>query len=263
MYITNKITKPIITAVAVLSLLLLSTAVHADMNETEDRIVSTVVSEIEKIDSLSEKIAYVECVFEWYYPVYSYEEYNNDHATINNCYHNYLGDTYIAIGGTKGWYYTNDERYYREDVYVLDLVIAHESSAKYNRKEWGGWRSSVNKELRWKQTDCKWAFYTTVEPHCVSGVDRDHLVSIKEVHDSGGYAWSKENKKDFYNYTKNLYVMPSGENRSKSAKDFAEWQPEVNVCRYAEEYIEIKQRWNLTVDQMEYDALYETMVGCN
>ena len=144
----------------------------------------------------------------------------------------------------------------------IDLIVVPENSVLYNRKEWSGWRSIVNTHLRWKQSGCKWSYYTVTPPHCMSGVDREHLVSVKEAHDSGGHTWSKEQKKDFYNDTDNLYVMPSGENRSKGAKDFAEWQPSINVCRYAKEYIEIKKKWNLSVDQVEYNALQRTLQNC-
>ena len=149
------------------------------------------------------------------------------------------------------------------DVDIVGLAIEPESNAPYDRGEWGSWRTTtVNRHLKWKQHGCLWAFYTATSPHCLSGVDRDHLVALKEVHDSGGHAWSNDRKRDFYNDLNNLYVMPSGENRSKGARDFAEWQPRVGVCRYAQEYIATKKRWGLSVDEREHKALTGVLTDC-
>ncbi|MDE0243411.1 MAG: hypothetical protein OYG31_01715 [Candidatus Kaiserbacteria bacterium] len=152
------------------------------------------------------------------------------------------------------------------DSIVVDLVVEPEASAPYNRKEWGSWRKSVDVYLRWKQdeTSCIWAFYSPTAPHCLSGVDRDHLVALKEAHDSGGHAWSSGEKRDYYNDTKNLYVMPSGENRSKSDRDPADWKPENDDawCRYAQEWITIKQKHKLSADQREVSALEEMLGTC-
>ena len=148
------------------------------------------------------------------------------------------------------------------DVDIVGLAIEPESNAPYDRGEWGSWRVAVDRHLKWKQHGCLWAFYTATSPHCLSGVDRDHLVALKEVHDSGGHAWSSSRKRDFYNDLNNLYVMPSGENRSKGARDFAEWQPRVGVCRYAREYIATKKRWGLSVDEREHKALTGVLTDC-
>ena len=127
------------------------------------------------------------------------------------------------------------------------------------------WRSSVDKALKWKQEGCKWAYYSaTTTPHCLTGVDREHLVAFKEAFESGLYLWNEGKQREFYNTASNLYVMPSGENRSKSDKDVAEWKPQDTAvwCRYATENIQIKRAWGLSVDKAEYDILSEMLGYC-
>ena len=53
-------------------------------------------------------------------------------------------------------------------------------------------------------------------------LDIDHLVPLKEAHDSGAYAWSKSKKRDYANdmrHPGHLIAVASGANRSKDAKD--------------------------------------------
>ena len=59
-------------------------------------------------------------------------------------------------------------------------------------------------------------------------LDIDHLVPLKEAHDSGAHAWSKSKKRDYANemsHLDHLMAVVSEVNRSKGAKDPAEWLP--------------------------------------
>jgi len=53
-------------------------------------------------------------------------------------------------------------------------------------------------------------------------------------------------------------------NRSKSARDPAEWLP-TNVsyrCQYAEDWMAVKVKWELSVDAKEFEALRGVSVEC-
>ena len=51
----------------------------------------------------------------------------------------------------------------------------------------------------------------------------DHVVALKEAHDSGGAAWSRERKQTFANDIANLRCLDAGVNIAKSDHDLAEW----------------------------------------
>ena len=59
-------------------------------------------------------------------------------------------------------------------------------------------------------------------------LDIDHLVPLNEAHQSGAYAWDKAKRKAFANELKDsehLIAVAASANRSKGAKDPAEWLP--------------------------------------
>ena len=143
------------------------------------------------------------------------------------------------------------------------LVERPEAIGGYDRDSWSvRWPSSVNQALRWRTGSCKWAYYSASNPDCSGNVHRDHLVAVKEAHDSGGNNWGQAERRRFYVDTDNLYVMPGSENIRKSASDPAEWRPGPGAahCRYAQEWIAVKTKWSLTADRTERGAL-RTMLG--
>ena len=97
-------------------------------------------------------------------------------------------------------------------------------------------------------------------------VDLDHIVALSEAHDSGGCAWSSEKKQYFVNFNENHAFASTRLNREeKQGKDWAEWQPPLNSanlenwCFAAVDIVWVKWRYELTIDQAEYDALAETL----
>ena len=122
------------------------------------------------------------------------------------------------------------------------------------------WTSAVDRHLRWRQPDCKWAFYaSSAQPDCFSDPNRDHLVAVAEALDSGLELFYL---KDFYLNFDNLYVMPGDENRRKSDHDPAGWLPEKNVCRYVAEWVGVKNKYELTVDVQELAEMQKAVSGC-
>ena len=148
------------------------------------------------------------------------------------------------------------------------LRVEPENSSSYDRDDWNvGWPASVNNHLRWRQDDCRWAFYAAGPARCdVSRNDphREHLVAVAEAHRSGGHAWPQNRKEEFYVYLPNLYVMGAAENNRKSDHDADGWRPADRGawCRYAEEVITVKTRWDLSADAPEVRALEEMLDEC-
>ena len=98
-------------------------------------------------------------------------------------------------------------------------------------------------------------------------LDIDHLVPLKNAHDSGGWAWSPDKKREYANYLgdpDHLIAVTSGANRSKGAKGPEEWRPpdEGYWCRYATDWTEVKMEWGLTMTQRETEAIIEMLDTC-
>ncbi len=100
-----------------------------------------------------------------------------------------------------------------------------------------------------------------------SGFDVDHLVPLAEAWDSGAYGWDSDTRRRYANdlgYAHSLVAVSSSSNRQKGAADPAEWlPPDVSVrCWYAEAWIAVKTRWELSVDAGELQALRAVVSQC-
>lgn len=114
----------------------------------------------------------------------------------------------------------------------------------------------------------RWLSYfdnTTVT--LASSLHVDHLVPLAEAWDSGAAAWTADTRRSFANdigvdYA--LVAVTAAANTSKSDSDPAEWQPPTASarCRYASEWVAVKDRWNLTADPAELDALDQMLHTC-
>lgn len=59
-----------------------------------------------------------------------------------------------------------------------------------------------------------------------------------------------------------LNAQSSAVNQSKGARGPEAWMPRVNKCRYINEWVAVKIRWNLTVDATEKAALTRYAAKC-
>ena len=97
-------------------------------------------------------------------------------------------------------------------------------------------------------------------------VDIDHVVALKEAWDSGAWSWSEAQRTAFANDTsdqRTLIAVSSSSNRSKSDKDPSNWLPALRgyVCTYVSNWISVKARWNLSMDQSEWGRLNNLLNG--
>ena len=101
-----------------------------------------------------------------------------------------------------------------------------------------------------------------------SALDIDHFVPLANAHASGGWAWSTDTKRNYYNDLTNpqhLIAVTASTNRSKGAKGPDEWKPpdETYWCQYAHTWADIKVRWGLTVTSIEMIALQTMLEDCD
>ena len=96
----------------------------------------------------------------------------------------------------------------------------------------------------------------------VQDMDIEHLVARSEAHDSGLCSrpdeWSP-----FASDMDNITIAGEHVNRTlKRDKDPADWLPMRNACWYASQWVVVKLKYNLTVDQREHDALSTVLADC-
>ncbi len=171
------------------------------------------------------------------------------------------------------------------------LIISEVSTSipEYNRDDWNHWidengdcqntrhevliEESFESVTYTNDTNCsvstgKWfGNYTGQYYYNASEIEIDHFIPLKNAHQSGGYNWSSTKKEEFANYRldpDSLIAVSSSANRSKGAKSPDEWKPTNNEywCEYAYDWIRIKDYWNLTATQAEWDALVSMIESC-
>jgi hypothetical protein len=97
--------------------------------------------------------------------------------------------------------------------------------------------------------------------------DIEHIVASSEGHDSGLCDASTSRRIQFATDPLNLTLAAPEVNRcgagGKCGLDSAEWMPERNKCWFANRIVEIKTRYDLSVDQAEASALDAVLSGCD
>jgi len=91
-------------------------------------------------------------------------------------------------------------------------------------------------------------------------IDIDHVVALKEAWDSGAWGWSAATRNAYANDTtdrRTLLAVTDNVNQQKSDKDPSNWVPPLKsyLCTYLGNWISIKARWNLSMDQSEWGRI--------
>ena len=98
-------------------------------------------------------------------------------------------------------------------------------------------------------------------------LDVDHLVPLKQAHDSGGLAWPREKRALYANYLGyrwHLVAVDASENRKKGAKGPDEYRPPLKSthCQYAQAWGSVKAAWGLRTTATERAAMLEMLATC-
>ena len=93
--------------------------------------------------------------------------------------------------------------------------------------------------------------------------DIEHIVARSEAHESGLCSADAETKSNFASDLLNLTLAsPSVNRHQKSAKDAADWLPELNQCWFAERVVQVRAKYGLTIDQREANTLERVLSAC-
>ena len=105
-------------------------------------------------------------------------------------------------------------------------------------------------------------YYHGITFRFLQDMDIEHVVPRSEAHDSGLCDFPGR-WREFAGDMANITVAAEHPNRTlKRDKDPADWMPEIRRCEYAAQWINVKAKWNLTIDQREHDALVAVIADC-
>ena len=91
----------------------------------------------------------------------------------------------------------------------------------------------------------------------------EHIVPLREPHESGMCARDGEAKERFANDIANLTLATRRmQQRRGAASDAADWEPPRNRCWFAQVTIQVRQAHGLTIDRAEADALEKILASC-
>ena len=93
--------------------------------------------------------------------------------------------------------------------------------------------------------------------------DIEHIVARSEAHDSGLCAADDARRNQFASDLLNLTLAsPSVNRHQKTDNDVAEWLPDLNRCWFVDRVIQVRQKYGLTIDQREVDAIEAVLSNC-
>lgn len=98
-------------------------------------------------------------------------------------------------------------------------------------------------------------------------LDVDHLVPLKNAHESGAWAWLPERRRDYANflkYEKHLLAVSASENRKKGDKGPDRYMPPEQAyhCTYVQAWVEVKREWELEMTQDEEETVRSIQDKC-
>ena len=93
--------------------------------------------------------------------------------------------------------------------------------------------------------------------------DIEHIVARSEAHDSGLCAATANTRRRFSTDQLNLTLASPNVNRQqKRDHDTADWLPMLNRCWFADRVVRVRQKYNLSIDRREADALERVLDSC-
>lgn len=97
-------------------------------------------------------------------------------------------------------------------------------------------------------------------------VEVEHIVSLRDVYDSGGWAMSFDERVTIaHDLSRELVLASRAENQAKKDKTPADWMPSDPAawCWYASAYIDVKATYKLTIDDENRTFLGDVVAVCS
>lgn len=181
----------------------------------------------------------------------------------------------------EGWIYKTFVRRYRQH---------HPDYKEYNRKLYQHWtdedkdcqdtrqevliRDAKKGSLEFKDDkECDVKSGTWIDPYTGRTVtdpkelDVDHLVPLKNAHESGAWAWTAQRRREYANYLGNqghLLAAGASENRKKGDKGPDRYLPPQASyqCEYVHTWVKVKSDWELSMTDEEAGTVRKLLEKC-
>ena len=149
----------------------------------------------------------------------------------------------------------------------MDLPVCAESSRDgYERDDFGTGYASLEAQIIDSLPKLGAQVYTpytctlyAIREDGSAATDIDHIVALVEAYESG---LARDRFEEFGADILNLTVaVPTVNRNQKSANDAGEWRPERNQGWYASTVVAVKQKYGMSVDPAERDALEELLAA--
>lgn len=121
---------------------------------------------------------------------------------------------------------------------------------------------------RCRSTEGRWvSLYDGVEVDSVAELQIDHLIPLAEAWRTGASDWTQERREAFANdltHPDTLIAVTGFTNQSKGDSSPDRWMPpDIDAwCTYAEMWVGVKARWDLSVTESEQSALAAVLTSC-
>jgi len=147
------------------------------------------------------------------------------------------------------------------------LTVAPEKRcSEYNRKRDYPYPQSIEDKIITAMSGRIYGPYTGTTFTSKRQTDIEHIVATSEAHDSGLCSADAKTKSSFANDLLNLTLAAPRVNRcsatGKCGKDAGEWLPEKNRCWFAQRVIDVRLKYNLTIDCKEAESLDDVLSHC-
>ncbi len=168
----------------------------------------------------------------------------------------------------------------------LALAGSASNEAGYDRGAWPHWERAGECDVRHavllrdateavvnSARPCRVAAGKWVDPYAGTvvghpgGIDVDHLVPLRWVHQNGGATWPLERKRAYANdlgYRWHLAAVDRRQNRAKGARGPAGWAPAGAAarCDYAHRWAAVLISWDLRPGEEDRAAIRALLRGC-
>lgn len=201
--------------------------------------------------------------------------------------------TLVDDGRTNGYYHVKlrgrSETAWIYRTYVRRFATQHPKQTPYKRTLYRHWidedkncrdtraevliRDARGHKVEFDTKGCKVEGGTWDDPYTgtlfkdANDLDVDHLVPLKNAHESGAWAWTPERKREYANfleYRQHLLSVSASENRKKGDKGPDRYMPP-NLryhCAYVRAWIEVKRDWELEMTLDESRAVEAVARSC-
>ena len=145
------------------------------------------------------------------------------------------------------------------------LVVADELTdcpLKYKRKDYHYDRPTLLPLLKDRTAGAIFSPYTRRIFLVDDDVDVEHIVSTKQAHVSGLCMADAKTRLAFGSDLLNLTLAAKGVNQAKAECNAATWIPPENHCWFARRVLEVRRKYELTINRAEADALEAILRAC-